>query len=72
MTKWTTESEWRRHPAYEQGLDEALRIVAAYNLATLTLENVGQREHAAGCIEKEIRQLLMDYDRRTGRGVRRD
>jgi hypothetical protein len=65
MTFSITE-EYRYHPAYAQGLDAALRIVAAHSLASLSVDNAGQPEHVAGAIERELHALLADYDRRTG------
>jgi hypothetical protein len=49
------------------GLDEALRIVAAYALESLSVEGVGRPEHVAGATERELRRLLSEYDRRIGR-----
>jgi hypothetical protein len=64
---WSLTEEYRHHPAYAQGLDEALRIVAAHSMASLTVDNAGSPEHAAGGIERELHALLADYDVRARR-----
>ena len=67
---WSFSEEFRLHPAYEVGIDKCLRIVSAYSMASLTLDNAGQPEHFAAAIERELRGLLKAYDRRTGRTLR--
>jgi hypothetical protein len=70
MARWTTESLYRDHPAYELGLLDALDSAHAHALAGLSIELImaaGPGAGAAG-VENELRQMLRDYETRTNGG----
>jgi hypothetical protein len=57
MSRWSLTEEYRHHPASAQGIDEAPRIVAAYAMVSLFIDDAGTPIHIASGIDHVLRVM---------------